>query len=220
MKDLLSSISEDRLRPYKGIDNGEDEADWYARYFWNIALGESLYPLLQVLEIALRNSLNAAISNERNTENWFEEVLVDQDGKALETIKERLNAHKLPQTAGQVIANSDFGFWVRLLNARYENILWPRLLRVVFPSMPNYMRTRKAAIGRMNRIRALRNRVFHYEPIWNDTSLAQKHLEIRESIDWMSPSMLKSVDAFDRFPEVFRRGNEYYKSLLESTLKT
>ena len=213
-EDLLSSISADRLYTYKEEISFEDEAECYARYFWNTALGESLYPLLQALEITLRNRINTAIANERNTDDWFSEVLAEQDWDALETIRERLTAHKLPQTAGQVIANSDFGFWVRLLNARYENILWPGLLRTAFPHMPNYMRTRRTVLNRMNRIRALRNRVFHYEPIWNDHSLSQKHGEIKEAIGWLSPSMLKAAEMFDRFPSVFGLGSAHYKEVL------
>ena len=46
---LLQSISESRFGPYRRP--GTSEADGFARYLWNVALGESLYPVLQGLEV-------------------------------------------------------------------------------------------------------------------------------------------------------------------------
>ena len=183
---LLKGFSEERLIPYRQSAENNPIVP-LARYLWNMALGESLYPGLQTLEITLRNSLHQAVMADRGTENWFEKVLDTQDKPALEEIKNRINNHGIPLTAGQIIANSDFGFWIRLINSRYENILWPALLRDVFPSMPNRIRTRRTVSKRMNRIRAVRNRVFHYEPIWNRTNLGQMHDEMLETIGWINP---------------------------------
>ena len=208
---LIESISEERLAPYRLDKDDENSLTPYARYSWNTALGESLFPSLQALEVTLRNSLHKAITSDQGSENWFENVLDSQDVASFEDIKERLTRHNIQATPGQMVANSDLGFWVRLLNARYEDVLWPGLLRNAFPHMPNAIRTRKNLSKRMNRARSLRNRVFHYEPIWNDSSLEQKHQEIKEAIGWMSPAALKAVELFDRFPEVFRSGPAFYE---------
>ena len=139
LENLSKAISEERLNPYKQYAEDNSIVP-FARYLWNTALGESLYPGLQTLEITLRNSLHQAVTADRGTENWFETVLDAQDIPALEKIKNRISNHGIPLMAGQIVANSDFGFWIRLLNSRYENILWPGLLRAVFPSMPNRIR--------------------------------------------------------------------------------
>ena len=157
---------------------------------------------------------------DRGTENWFEGVLATQDLTAYEEIKSRISNHKIPETAGQIVANSDFGFWIRLLNSRYENILWPRLLRSAFPSMPNRIRTRKKLSNRLNKIRAMRNRVFHYEPIWNDASLAQKHEEIYETIGWIDLHVANVTRLLDRFPGVHKSGPERFEQLLSDYIKT
>lgn len=217
LRNLSRAVSEERLAPYR--QDAEDSLIVpFARYFWNMELGESLYPTLQTLEIALRNSLHEAISVDRGTVDWFEEVLDPKDKPAFEEIKNRLSRHKIPLTAGQIVANSDLGFWIRLLNSRYENVLWPKLLRSSFPAMPNSIRTRRSLSKRLNRIRALRNRVFHFEPVWNDSSLAQKHEEIKETIAWINPSMLKAVSLFDRFPKVVLLTYEHYEYLLASDM--
>ena len=223
MEGLLESISVERLAPYRKDVESEDSLVPYARYFWNTALCESLYPTLNALEITLRNSLHGAVSDYKGTIEWFEEVLVSQDLPALEEIRKRLVEHNIPQVAGQIVANSDFGFWARLLNARYEGVLWPALLRNAFPHMPNSIMTRKTLSIRMNRVRYISNRVFRYEPIWNDLHIAQKHNEIneiKEAIGWMSPGMLKAVEIFDRFPEVFNQGFGHYQTLLSNSLDT
>jgi hypothetical protein len=217
LQSLSKSISEERLAPYRqGIENSQIVS--YARYFWNTALGESLYPCLQALEIALRNSLHEAISTDKGTEDWFDVVLDSQDISAFDEIKVRLNNHKIQPVAGQIVANSDFGFWVRLFNSRYEDILWPKLLKSAFPFMPNSIRTRKSISKRLNRIRAMRNRVFHYEPIWNRTNLGQRHEEILETIGWINPDMLEVVKLFDNSPEVYQSGVSLYEEKLSECL--
>ena len=156
---------------------------------------------------------------DRGTENWFEDVLDTKDLTAFEEIKNRISNHNIPDVAGQIVANSDFGFWIRLMNSRYENILWPRLLRAAFPSMPNSIRKRQIISRRLNRIRAVRNRVFHYEPIWNDSSLAQKHEEIYEAIGWINLHVLDATKLLDRFPDVYELGPEHFEQLLSDYMK-
>lgn len=214
---LSSAVSEERLVPYR--QGSEDSLVLpFARYFWNVALGESLYPTLQVLEITLRNSLHQVISLDRGTEDWFEKVLDPKDKPALEEIESRLSYHGIPPKAGQIVANSDFGFWIRLLNSRYENVLWPKLLRDAFLFMPNVDRTRRNISRRMNSIRAMRNRVFHYEPIWNRANLRQRHDEILETIGWINKDILEVVRLFDSFPEVYHLGVGHYETILSSYL--
>ena len=219
LKNLSSAISEERLAPFRREAAQGGELAPYARYFWNIALSESLYPCLQALEITLRNSLHEVISVDKGTEDWFEDILVDQDKPALEEIKNRLFSHSIGPVAGQIVANSDFGFWARLLNSRYENILWPRLLQNAFPFMPASIRTRKTLSKRLNRVRALRNRAFHYEPIWNDPHLAEKHEEMKETMAWINPAMLVAVTLFDRFSEVYATSSGHYETALSNYLR-
>jgi hypothetical protein len=38
--------------------------------------------------------------------------------------------------ASDLISGLSFGFWTNLLDKRYEQNLWPRLLKVVFPYLP------------------------------------------------------------------------------------
>ena len=67
---FVQALSPERLAPYQR-DNA-DEVTALARYLWNTALCEALYPSLQHVEIALRNSLHRTLSNHFGTDMWFD----------------------------------------------------------------------------------------------------------------------------------------------------
>ena len=57
---------------------------------------------------------------------------------------------------------------------------------------------------RIQKIRKLRNRVFHYEPIWHWKDLSEQHDLLVEVIKWMSLDVRVLLDDLDRFHEVFK----------------
>lgn len=214
---LLSTISDSRLSPYRQPDDNGD-ITCYARYLWNTALSESLYPALQGLEIALRNSIHNCITIEFGSEDWFDSFLQSSELMILAEVKERLIAQGKALEAGQLVASSSFGFWVSLFNSRYENVLWPKLLKDVFPYIPRSSMSRRTLSRRLNRIRWLRNRVFHHEPIWYRGTLLQDHGDILEIIGWISPAMSQMVEVIDRFTQVHLAGVGRYEELLSSSI--
>ena len=68
----------------------------------------------------------------------------------------------------------------------------------------------------MDRIRRLRNRVFHHEPIWHLPDLPKQHELILETIGWISPAMLAATRLLDRFDSVYTRGAQPYAAELET----
>lgn len=210
---LVKAISETRLAPYRQ-DSDNSNLTCHARYLWNTLLSESLYPSLQGLEVSLRNSVHDAITKTLGSEYWFSKILAPQEQRVLEEVKGRLRHQRKSSDVGQLVASSSFGFWVSLFNRRYEGTLWPWLLKDTFPNMPNRIRTRKALSYRLNSIRHLRNRIFHYEPIWYRKNLAQEHDYILETIGWINPTMVETIKMFDRFPEVYRLGNQACEKIL------
>lgn len=66
--ELRVIFSQERLDRYLGhahCNNSKNEA--LIAYSWNIELSQALYPALQVLEIALRNSLHDTITDSYQT---------------------------------------------------------------------------------------------------------------------------------------------------------
>jgi len=181
----------------------------FSHYTWNIALSESLYPTLQMLEITLRNSIHTAVSQYTDKPDWYNSsdiITFRNDTEALAKAKRTLQRQRKPFDSGRIVAELNFGFWTSLLDRRYEQILWPRLLKATFPHMPRRIRTRQALSKRLNKIRNLRNRVFHHEPIWYWQDLNQQHQHILEAISWIEPSAKDLVVTLDRFPEVYKTG--------------
>lgn len=215
---LGRAISHERLESYRRKGAEIDGLNLYAHYAWNIALSESLYPALQGLEVSLRNGIHGAATERFNAENWFADesgFLLPPEQDSVRKAKGTLiKCGKQPEAAG-VIAELNFGFWTSLFDVRYEQKLWPWLLKPVFPYMPRSIRTRKTLSKRLNRIRLLRNRVFHHEPVWYWGDLAQQHEELLEAIAWLNPSMKDFIITLDRFHEVHGNGAEKHRVQLE-----
>jgi hypothetical protein len=228
---VSDALSSQRLLPYR-VAPTETDVQVSSRYLWNVALGEALYPLLESLEIVLRNSVHTAASGAFGTPMWFDEhlpsgrpLLLPNEQRRVAEAKAELARRGKPVTpgaasAGQLVAELNFGFWVSLFNAPYESprepILWPRLIRSVFPHAPRRERGRKTLRARLDKIRGLRNRVFHYEPIWHRTDLFGEHDQILETIGWISPAARELARIIDRFPEVHRKGTLPYHAELAS----
>ncbi|KTD57376.1 Abi family protein [Legionella shakespearei] len=211
--DELSIIfSEERLDGYLNHTTcNHNKTEALAAYSWNIELSQSLYPALQILEISLRNSLHLAISTHFDTEHWFElPFLHPSEQKQIAQVINDLKKRKKPIQSGRIVAELSFGFWTSLFDIRYEHgqILWPRLLKTTFQNLPKSQKTRAFLSRELNRIRFLRNRVFHHEPIWHWKDLSQQHQQILNLTNGLSPAALQFLNLFDHFPESYNKGKE------------
>ena len=186
-----------------------------------MALCESLYPALNSFEIALRNGIHLSAVGRFGCEHWFSGRLKTQEGELLNRLRHRIDPTGVnPIAAAEVVGGLSLGFWVNLFKGRYERILWPRLLRKVFPHATKRQSTRELLYRRLNRIRRLRNYVFHHEPIWHWGDLPQQHHQILETIGWISPAMLAMTEMLDRFLSVYTMGPQRYAEELDSVARS
>ena len=225
-------LSSDRLRRYAAF-GGEDRWEQLARYAWNVALCEAFYPLLHLLEVVLRNRLNAlgstmyASGRVHHIRSWLDAnpSWLNQHGtddvlkakRKLFGVDPATGALRVPTrlyTGGDLVAALDFGFWTGLFHKYYlyqssrDRRLWPHGLDHVFPYAP--AKPHFGAMGaRLNALRHLRNRVFHHEPIWRRPDLARDRDDILELLGWMSPEVARVLRATERLTLVlsddFRR---------------
>jgi len=217
--DLKIIFSQERLNGYLShtrCNNSKTEA--LIAYSWNIELSQALYPALQILEIALRNSLHNAITESFQTDHWFEmPFLYDREKEQVNYAKDSLRKEKKQIESGRIVAELSFGFWTSLFDVRYEHgqVLWPKLLKHTFPFLPKGQRTRQYLSRELNRIRLLRNRIFHYEPIWHWKDLSDQYSSIINLTKGLSPSASKFLNTFDQFKEIYSNG----RSQIEIKLK-
>jgi hypothetical protein len=219
---LTAAISAERLSGYRRPSDA-DALDVLARYAWNVVIAESLYPTLQCLEIALRNTLHTAVAAHVASPQWLTAVptvLAPREVTAVAEAVQLLARQHKPLTAGRLVAELSFGFWTSLLDRRYEPALWPALLKRAFPTIPRRQRTRHELSRRFTEIRRLRNRVFHHEPIWHWRDLPQQHANLIETLVWINPALARTVAAFDRFPAVYGAGVAPLRAQLEPITRT
>jgi hypothetical protein len=202
---LHRPLSQIRLETYRP-PNGPD-IEMITNYFWDIALAEALLPALHGVELALRNSLHTQLSQVYGNPMWFYQPGVLEPGQLgqLAAALRQLAERRTQPTDGHIVAELTFGFWVALISDPYQQRLWQpnryALLRNAFPNVAGL--SRQQIHRRYNLIRRdLRNRVFHYEAIWDRPNLQQEHQDILEAIRWISPDFERAVRAIDRFPTV------------------
>lgn len=211
---LILPISRERLQSYR--PTGGSDLDMVVNYFWNTLLCEALYAPLQALEVTLRNSLHNGLSQRFETEAWYDhpDCLELQQQHAVIDAKIDIvrNKGKDGITTGRIISGLSFGFWTYLLNDPYERRLWKdnryELILQVFPHVPKHLRTRKNIFRHFNELRILRNRVFHFEPIWNRKNLSGDYEQMLDCIGWISLEMKTTVSILSRFPDVYTHGKE------------
>ncbi len=210
-KNLEKVLSEEKMNAYRSRrNNSSSDDEVYAHFLWNIQLGEALYPSLQALEVALRNQLCQGINSKFG--GVFHEVayifLDQKESKKLEAAKRELEKQRKTITQGLIIETLNFGFWTALFDRRYEHrqVLWPSLIKTVIPYASKYLRTRQEMSQRLNKIRRLRNRVFHHGSIWHWRDLENQHKLILEILKWLSPELQTLIVKTDRFQDVYNNG--------------
>jgi len=108
-QDLFAALSRahspERLAAYRRPN--DDDAAVLARYLWNTQLGEALYPTLQALEVALRNSVHAAITRAYGRADWYDgtpPILQARQQDLVAEAKATLRAAGKPIAPGRLVA--------------------------------------------------------------------------------------------------------------------
>lgn len=71
LKSLVGALSTERLTGYQRTGRSETAEHTLQRYLWNIQLCEALYPVLNLLEVTLRNTLHSALWQHTGHEDWY-----------------------------------------------------------------------------------------------------------------------------------------------------
>ena len=198
----IAAVSEDRLRVY----GPPSRPDVHARYLWNQQLCEAFYPVLQAVEVGLRNGVSLAFTS-RYGRHWLtgrEVPFNSYQSHQIERSQRNLEGHGQSTSRSRMLGQLPFGFWVSTFDKHLDRT-WRGLEVVAFPHAPRAQRRIPVIRETLDDIRQFRNRVFHHERILH-RGPSRVHKECREIIGWLSPHLLAAVDAIDRFPEVQRSG--------------
>lgn len=198
-------FSEKRMERYF-ILYPNDESRAVKHYQSNIKLTEAFYTSLSVLEVALRNALSRELKTMTGRDDWYA-IFANTPGltnlnKYITQASKQIAGRHEQITTSKIIAELTLGFWVSLLNAEYERLLWKDLRRA-FPYIPKKDRKRKNVSAPLNRFRAFRNRVFHNESIcWNMKKVQEIHDELLLLLEWINKDLPEWLTEIDRFENV------------------
>lgn len=183
------------------LHRGNGESEWAANaYDNNILLGQALVPVLQTVEIAVRNAVHNTMSRAHGRSDWWA-VLPSTEFKWLFEeicfVQASLRRRNEPATADKIVAELTFGSWTKLFNARHVTSIW-RQLRLAFPHCPKAKRKSGEVRSGLNQVRNLRNRVMHYEPLlWLTPNVEETHAKMLELLDWIEPDIKPWIEKLD-----------------------
>lgn len=205
---LESLFSKPRIDAY--LDKNDTPEMVLAKYHRNIMLSEAMVPMLHYFEILLRNRVDKVIRKYYG-ENWLLKnpsilKISDKDiNKVSEIISKIKREGRSEVSHDTILAQMTFGFWCAFFHKKYDPVLWHRkhALKDVFPYLPKHKRTRAYVEHKILKIKVIRNRIAHHEPIWNHKiSVTEIHAICCELIEAFSPQALNLLLKIDRFPEV------------------
>jgi hypothetical protein len=182
-------------------------------YRVNLRVSQSFYPVLNLFEIFLRNSLNHHLSGYFSNDDWIitEKAGFMQDptlkGSKFHLRACVMNAEKVLRrkgssiSSGKVIAEQSFGFWTSLFERHHYRLIGGTPIQC-FPNKPATV-NRSTISQMLNRIRRFRNRVYHNEPIcFNNSQISFAQAQRIKAdtfnlLNWIDPALVKYVDYFN-----------------------
>lgn len=169
---LLKLVSQPRLARYLRASNGNESLSMQA-YFLNMDISGNLFKAISFLEISLRNRINEIVphATQLKADQWLIELLnkrAPSNPEFNNTKKKIREAIKLSkdETHDQVICQLSFGFWCSLFSGYNYTIIGSRIMKYLHPRRKQEP---KELRGKLHKIRTIRNRIAHQEPIIFDT---------------------------------------------------
>jgi len=210
---LVQLLTAERLRSYLRVADGDQERA-LALYDWNTAATGAVSELVGMVEVLVRNALDAQLTSWAKTTGadcWFDAVPLDRQGKA-DIVKARDRATERGREAekhGKVIAELSFGFWRYMTGQKYLASLWAPALHQAFPLGPRDIRKRRVLVEQaMISLHTVRNRAAHHEPIHRRDLLRDYNSAVRLA-SYISRDAAAWVQSQARLPAVINTKPEW-----------
>ncbi|WP_027851854.1 Abi family protein [Marinospirillum insulare] len=191
-----TDISVARLSSYRAMFRGANDHELYGIYCWNEALSATLFRLISITEVVMRNRFHVALSlhlyshrsvGVKDSNDWYNQLALPPKSEQ----KVRKETHFRHRRSGQlrpkspapspndVVSRMTFGFWPKLLDV--NGIPWGQLLPQIVPSHRykdsrywSVVKHQDALYARLDLVNRLRNRIAHFEPVWKQGDLYEE----------------------------------------------
>lgn len=173
VKAIRGTITQARMSTYDAaVHPGEARTRRALKlYLWNAEVAGAFLLPLHLCEVSARNAVADAVAAQYGP-RWpwatgFQRSLLDP-AKGYSPRSDLAGARRNTTSTGKVIPEVKFVFWQKMFTSRYDNAVWNHQLTTVLPGgagtsdVPS-LRTR--VYNDLDRIRLLRNRIAHHEPI-------------------------------------------------------
>ncbi len=192
LQQIIATLTSHRLGKYLRTTHN-DQRQALRLYAINAKISAAFLVDLHYLEIALRNKFDVELTAGFNSPQWYLDArfisFLDQRGQDI-LRKAQRDAAKgqsrgQPVPAGKVIAELMFGFWLNLTDPSLEHSLWVPYLHKAF--LPRTPPRRSALNNSLEKLRQLRNRVAHHEPIFH-MDLLGTHKILQDALSLLCPA--------------------------------
>ncbi len=172
-------------------------------YKYNLQLSASLFGVISMLEIALRNAIDQHYQNQLQNRDWLQEAiqsnglfyhksLCNRNGRfeQAQKVKDALNSLGSNYTHDKLVAELSFGFW-RYMFAGIQFSVFGNTLLQILKKRPKGT-NQKLIYSKLTQINNIRNRIAHHEPICFDnqnnssTLYATNHFQdVLDLLEWL-----------------------------------
>lgn len=201
LREFASALSLDRFTTYLQACAG-DESGAMQLYVWNIEVSAAFWIEFHVLEVTLRNACHSRLTEMAGTEEWWQSDIALHRGSAaaLRQALQHAETRDTAATPGHVVAELGLGFWTGLFARRYHQRLWVDGLEQAVPGAGGQ---RHAVHRSLERLRKLRNRIAHHEPIFA-RDLAADHRLALQTVSWVNPTIAAWLTDISRVPPLLQ----------------
>lgn len=221
-------FSKPRLARYISACNGDNNKG-LCLYKYNLQASQSLYPLISILEVSLRNGIDRELSKHFDDADWLmnqrselaeHPKMVKKNSKGdlvpdryfsikLKKAEEALRFRKEPINHGRLLTEMTFGFWVKFFDTGPIKILKGVPLQA-FANKPGINLTNLHS--HLKGILDLRNRISHNEPICFDykgslciNTISQYESGICDAINWIDSDLGDWAEKMNFFRPILNR---------------
>jgi hypothetical protein len=224
---ICRALSQGRFTAYS-LNTDHDSADAVARYLWNVALASALWPAVHLLEVTFRNTLyEAGVKATRHRTLAFNlipcwldarpSLLQEKQRAEVERAVTNLGTNPRRHSAGHLITQLGFGFWVSLCNSPYDQgnksgpQLWPEAT-YRFPNCPRTKRNRADIRIAFDEARLFRNDLAHHQPAWDRDPVGRER-RILELLAWMNPTVAAAATHASTVAAIYASGPGPYRTV-------
>jgi len=169
---LKVALSSHRILTYEQACGGVGDERSADLYIWNAQVSAALMVPLHICEVTIRNAAAAALESKYGVDwPWSRAFITSlpNPSTGYSPCADLIKVGKAEKTTGKVIPELKFVFWEKLFTKRHDERLWSPHLRAVLPGVDavSPIKAIRLNIGQeLGRIRLLRNRIAHHEPIF------------------------------------------------------